>query len=76
MDVFRRQAQAFDKFRKDDDKLMVWLTPVVNILFTFQKPSEPFSPAKTLFTGIGVLLGVGLFPHSLHVHSYNIQLRR
>ena len=27
--------------------------------------SYPFSPAKTIFTGIGVLLGVGLFPHTL-----------
>ena len=35
MDIFRTQAQAFDKFRKEDDKLMVWLTPIVHILFTF-----------------------------------------
>ena len=40
MNVLRRQAQAFDKFRKDDDKLMVWLTPVVNILFTFSETLE------------------------------------
>ena len=33
--VFRKQAQAFDKSRKGDDKLMSWLTPIVNILFTF-----------------------------------------
>ena len=35
MNIFRKQVQAFDKFRKDDDKLMAWLTPIVNILFTF-----------------------------------------
>ena len=35
LDVFRKQAQALDKFRKDDDKLMKSLTPIVNILFTF-----------------------------------------
>ena len=35
MNVFRKQAQAFDKFRKGDDKLILWLTPIVNILFTF-----------------------------------------
>ena len=35
MSVFQKQAQAFDKFRKGNDKLMAWLTPIVNILFTF-----------------------------------------
>jgi hypothetical protein len=34
MNVFRKQVQAFDKFRKGDDKLTAWLTPIVNILFT------------------------------------------
>ena len=33
--VFRKQAQALDKFRKGDDKLIKSLTPIVNILFTF-----------------------------------------
>jgi hypothetical protein len=33
--VFRKQTQAFDKFRKGDDKLMTWLTPIVNTLFIF-----------------------------------------
>jgi len=35
--VFRDQAQAFDKFRQRDDKLMASLTPIVNILFTFSE---------------------------------------
>jgi hypothetical protein len=89
--VFRKQARAFDKFRKGEDKLMAWLTPIVNILFTFSsilgegiglvslsfghsfytsavlQPTilQPFSPAKTIFTGIGVLLGVSLPRSSL-----------
>jgi hypothetical protein len=32
LEVFRRQARAFDKFRRRDDKLMACLTPIVNIL--------------------------------------------
>ena len=38
LNVFRRQAQAFDTFRKNGDKLMALLTRVVNILFTFSEP--------------------------------------
>ena len=44
MNIFRKQAQAFDKFRKGDDKLMAWLTPIINILFLF---------SDTLGEGIG-----------------------
>jgi hypothetical protein len=33
--VFRKQAQALDKFRNGDDKLIKSLTPIVNIIFTF-----------------------------------------
>jgi len=32
--VFRKQAQAFDKFREGDEKLMEWLNPTVHALFT------------------------------------------
>jgi hypothetical protein len=46
MSVFRKQAQAFDKFRKGDDKMMAWLTPIVNILFIF---------SGTLGEGIGIV---------------------
>ena len=46
MSVFRKQAQAFDKFRKGDDKLMAWLNPIVNILFIF---------SGTLGEGIGIV---------------------
>jgi len=46
LNVFRDQAQAYDKFRKGDDKLMEWLTPIVNILFTF---------SETLGEGVGLV---------------------
>jgi hypothetical protein len=46
MDLFRKQAHTFDKFCKGDDKLMTWLTPIVNILFTF---------SETLGEGIGLV---------------------
>jgi hypothetical protein len=88
LNVFRRQAQTFDEFRKGDDRLIKWLDPTVHILFTFSATlgegialvsvihpfilyhyaqiclSQPFPPAKTIFTGIGVLLGVRPFPSS------------
>jgi hypothetical protein len=88
LNVFRRQAQAFDQFRNGDDRLMKWLDPTVHILFTFSNMlgegialvsvkhplilyryaqtclSQPFPPAKTIFTGIGVLLGVRSSPSS------------
>jgi len=32
LNVFRKQARAFDIFRKGDDKLMALLTPIVYIL--------------------------------------------
>ncbi|KAH9955006.1 hypothetical protein BC827DRAFT_1239361 [Russula dissimulans] len=49
---------------------MAWLDPTVHILFTFSATlgegiGLPFSPAKTIFTGVGVLLGVSLFPSSI-----------
>jgi len=46
LNVFRTQASAFDKFRKGDDKLMEWLTPIVNTLFTF---------SETLGEGVGLV---------------------
>ena len=46
LNVFRNQARAFDAFRKGDDKLMAFLTPIVNILFTF---------SETLGEGVGLV---------------------
>ena len=37
LNVFRRQARAFDTFRKGDDKLMEWLTPIVYIFFSISE---------------------------------------
>jgi len=61
--VLRTQAQAFSKFCERDEKLMAWLDPTINILYTFSGTlgegiGLAFSPAKTIFTGIGVLLAV------------------
>ena len=44
--IFRTQAQAFSKFRKGDERLMVWLDPIVRILFVF---------SGTLGEGIGLV---------------------
>jgi hypothetical protein len=37
LNVFRKQARAFDTFRKGEDKLMAWLTPIVYILFSISE---------------------------------------
>jgi hypothetical protein len=58
LDIFRKQAQALDKCRKGDDKLMAWLTPMVHILITF---------SGTLGEGVGIVS----IP-SFYVQSYNI----
>jgi len=34
LEVFQKQAQTFGRFRKGDDKLIAYLTPIVNVLFT------------------------------------------
>jgi hypothetical protein len=46
LDVFRKQALAFDTLRKGEDKLMAWLTPIVYILF---------SVSETLGKGISLV---------------------
>jgi len=46
LNVFRTQAQTFDKFRKGDEKLLTWLDPIVHVLFTF---------SATLGEGIGLV---------------------
>ncbi len=46
MNIFRTQAQEFNKFRKGDDKLMTWLNPIVHILFIF---------SGTIGEGIGLV---------------------
>jgi hypothetical protein len=56
LNVFRKEAEAFEKINNGNDKLLGWLGPVVHVLFTF---------SATLGEGIGL---VG-FPISLHSYS-------
>ena len=37
LNVFRKQVEIFDEIRKGDDRLIKWLDPMVNILFTFSE---------------------------------------
>ena len=46
LNVFRNQTQAFEAFQKGDDKLIAFLTPIVNVLFTF---------SETLGEGVGLV---------------------
>jgi hypothetical protein len=46
LDVLRTQSQAFNKFRKRNERLMEWLDPTVNILSAF---------SATLGEGIGLV---------------------
>ncbi|KAI0280250.1 hypothetical protein BC826DRAFT_1112292 [Russula brevipes] len=60
--LLQMQGQALSTFNKGNEALMRWLNPTVNILFILSGTlgegiGLPFSPAKTIFTGIGVLLG-------------------
>jgi hypothetical protein len=59
LNVFRRQARAFDGICKGDDKLMKWLSPTVNILFTF---------SAILGEGIA-LVSVSTSVHSLYHYA-------
>ncbi|KAH8999580.1 hypothetical protein EDB86DRAFT_645495 [Lactarius hatsudake] len=59
--ILRAQVQAFDQSQSADEKLTKWLDPTVNILYAFSATlgegvGLAFPPAKTIFTGIGVLL--------------------
>ena len=69
LDVLRGQAKAFER-SDDDEKLIKWIDPLVNVLFTFSDAlgdgvSLAFPPAKVIFTGISALLGVRVLPPPL-----------
>ncbi|KAF8263115.1 hypothetical protein EI94DRAFT_1704258 [Lactarius quietus] len=69
LEILRDQAKAFE--RSDDQKLMRWIDPLVNVLFTFSNAlgdgvSLAFPPAKVIFTGIGALLGAAKDVRSSH----------
>jgi len=82
-EILRKQVQVLSRFRKGDEKLMKWLRPTVDILFTFSSmlaegiglvshprpvfspydhsptsDSQAYPPARAIFGGIVVLLGV------------------
>ena len=46
LNVFRKQAEIFDEIRKGDERLIKWLDPMVNILFTF---------SAAIGTGVGLV---------------------
>ncbi|KAF8264193.1 hypothetical protein EI94DRAFT_1703441 [Lactarius quietus] len=61
--IFQGQAEAFQQFKDGDQRLMKWINPVVDVLFTFSKTAggvagTTIPHAKAIFTGISVLLGV------------------
>ncbi|KAI0282635.1 hypothetical protein BC826DRAFT_1064383 [Russula brevipes] len=63
LEIFRRQAQALDNFRQQHERLMACLSPIINILFTFSAALGEgigLLTSGTIFTGIGILLGVTL----------------
>jgi len=82
-EILRTQVQVLSRSRKGDAKLMKWLRPTVNILYSFSSmlaegiglvshlrvifspydhsptsDSQAYPPARAIFGGIVVLLGV------------------
>jgi hypothetical protein len=44
------------------------VSPLIHSVYrSLTSRSQPFSPAKTIFTGVGILLGVSLFPSPLSI---------
>ncbi|KAH9056406.1 hypothetical protein EDB87DRAFT_1579373 [Lactarius vividus] len=60
--IFQGQAKEFQRFGDGVQRLMKWIRPVVDVLFTFSATLSggvalaPFPPAKLIFLGMGVLL--------------------
>ncbi|KAH9989064.1 hypothetical protein BJV74DRAFT_885250 [Russula compacta] len=62
-EILQKQAGALEETRTSGQTLMKWLNPTVHVLYTVSESigegvSLVFSPAKVIFTGIRVLLGV------------------
>jgi hypothetical protein len=100
LDLLRDQAKSFEQ--SDDQKLMSWIDPLVQVLHTFSDAlgdgvslarimnvdsnrimmltllAKAFPPAKVIFTGIGVLLGVRALalPFLGHLLILNLYRRR
>ncbi|KAH9177922.1 hypothetical protein EDB89DRAFT_2239672, partial [Lactarius sanguifluus] len=69
--IFQGQAKAFQQFRDDDQRLIKWISPVVDILYTFSGTlggvaGMAFPPAGVIFTGIGILLAAAKDVKSSH----------
>ncbi|KAH9074709.1 hypothetical protein EDB83DRAFT_2653268 [Lactarius deliciosus] len=69
--ILRGQAEAFQQFRDGDHRLMMWISPVVDILYTFSDTlggvaGMAFPPAGAIFTGIGVLLAAARGARASH----------
>ncbi|KAH9004810.1 hypothetical protein EDB86DRAFT_3240678, partial [Lactarius hatsudake] len=69
--ILRGQAEAFQQFRDGDHRLMKWISPVVDILYTFSDTlggvaGVAFPPAGAIFTGIGVLLAAARGARASH----------
>jgi hypothetical protein len=86
LDIFKKQSEVFDEFRRGDTKLFNWLRPVVKVLHALSSNEvlsdsaclvspapfpiirsvylntvpQVFPPAKAVFSGIGILLSVGI----------------
>ena len=56
LSVFRKQAEIFDEIREGDERLIKWLDPMVNILFSF---------SAALAEGVGVVSLHGIDPSHL-----------
>ncbi|KAI0275598.1 hypothetical protein BGY98DRAFT_1098772 [Russula aff. rugulosa BPL654] len=55
--VLQQQVQELNQSQSSNERLTKWLDPTVKVLIPSQRHSEKvFSPAKTIFVGIGVLL--------------------
>ncbi|KAH9040868.1 hypothetical protein EDB83DRAFT_2318291 [Lactarius deliciosus] len=69
--IFQGQAKAFQQFRDGDQRLMKWISPVVDILYRFsgtlgEVAGQAFTPAGVIFTGIGILLAAAKDVKSSH----------
>ena len=71
--VFRRQAQALDKFRNGDDKLMKYLKPIVNILFAISATMGSLVSLHCFKFSIPVLQHL-FFSHSLPKQLFLLEL--
>ncbi|KAI9432694.1 hypothetical protein H4582DRAFT_2061523 [Lactarius indigo] len=71
LEILQGQASAFQQFRDGDQRLMKWISPVVDVLYAFSGTlggvaGLAFPPAGVIFTGIGILLSAAKDVRSSH----------